>query len=273
MTTMSISEIKTFLIDMDGVLWRGDDPLPGLLDFFEAMKAHQIGYRLVSNNSVYTWQQYVEKFERFGIQIERELVVSSAYATADWLADQLPAGAQVYVVGEDGLRSALTDAGFAVSFGEDAPETADAVVVGLTFHLDYVMIHHAARLAREGALLVGSNPDRTIPLPGMIAPGAGSILAAVQAACSVEPVIIGKPNAIMFEQALKQLGAQPDQAAMIGDRLETDILGGQRAGMKTVLVLTGVTQSEDLAQSDVQPTWVFDSIVTLTEALNSTDGK
>jgi 4-nitrophenyl phosphatase len=169
------------------------------------------------------------------------------------------------------LRSALTEAGFDISFGEDAPDTVEAVVAGLTFHLDYMSLHHASRLVRDGsALFVGTNPDLTLPVPGTLAPGAGSIQAAIQAASGVEPVIIGKPNTIMYQQALAQLGAQPETTAMVGDRLETDILGGQRAGLKTILVLSGVAQAEDIAKSEIQPTWVFDSIVELTKALNST---
>jgi 4-nitrophenyl phosphatase len=269
---MSITQIKHFLIDMDGVLWQGDQPLPGLNAFFETLRARQIGFRLVSNNSVYTWQQYVEKMARLGVSIEREAIVSSAYATAGWLAGQLPGGAAVYVLGEEGLRSALSEAGFAVSWGEDAPQSAGAVVAGLDFHVSYATLYHASRLARDGALFVGSNPDRTIPTPDGLAPGAGSILAAIEAASGVSPVVVGKPNAIMFEQALKQLGAKPDETAMIGDRLETDILGGQRAGLKTALVLSGVTQRADLAASEVRPTWVFDDLAGLTEALNPAAG-
>jgi 4-nitrophenyl phosphatase len=267
---MSLNSIKNVLIDMDGVLWRGDEPLPGLTDFFATLFNQQIGFMLLTNNSTRAIPDYVEKLGRFNVDIQPDQVMTSSYDTADWLADQVQPGARVYAVGEAGLHSALTDVGFQVSLDE-APDEAEAVVVGLYLGIDIASIHHAARLVRQGALFVGTNPDVTFPFEGGLGPGAGSILAAVTAAAGKEPTVIGKPNPLMYEQALKRLGATPEQTTMIGDRLDTDILGGQRAGVKTALVLTGVTQAEDLNGSKVQPTWVFDSIVALTAALNGNE--
>lgn len=263
---MSINQIKNLLIDMDGVLWRADEPMPGLTDFFETMRARQMGFMLITNNAMTTIEGYTAKLGHFGIEVEADQVLTSSYATAGWLTEQLPPGARVYAVGEEGVHTALAEAGFTIVSGE-APDGAEAVVVALYLGIDYLTIHHAARLAREGALFVGTNPDPTYPIPGGQGVGSGTIIAAVATAAGKEPVIIGKPNTLMFEQALKRLGARPEETAMIGDRLETDILGGQKAGLKTILVLSGVTSAEDLADSEIQPTWVFDDIAALTAAL------
>ena len=265
---MTLREIENLLVDMDGVLWRGNEPLPGLTDFFALLRARGMGRILVTNNATRTIEQYVAKLGSFGVEIEPEQVLTSSYATAGWLAEQVPPGARVYAVGEVGLRAALAEAGLTVIFDE-VPDAVEAVAVGLYLGIDYLTIHHASRLVRQGALFVGTNPDTTFPTPDGLGPGAGSILAAIAAAAGVEPIIVGKPNALMFEQALKRLEAEPGQTAVVGDRLETDIVGGQQAGLRTILVLSGVTRAEDLTESRVQPTWVFDNIAALTAALNA----
>jgi len=264
---MSLNTIKHLLIDMDGVLWRGDQPIPGLSDFFESLRAHHVGYAFLTNNGTRTNAEYATKFGGFGIEIEPEQVLTSANATAAWLAERLPPGASVYAVGESGLHAALAEAGFEVWL-HDTPNTVDAVVASMYHGIDYETIHHASRLVRDGALYVATNLDASFPAPDGLAPGAGSLIAAISVAAGAEPTVIGKPEPYMYELALKNLGLRPEDAAMLGDRLETDILGGQRAGLPTILVLTGVARAEDLATSDVQPTWVFDSIAELAAALD-----
>lgn len=266
---MPLDNINYLLIDMDGVLYRGGEALPGLTGFFATLRAQNLGFRLVTNNSINTTQQYVEKMAGMGVEIASDDLVTSAYATAGWLKGQLPQGAPVYAVGEDGLQTALAETGFAVSVGADAPQSVDAVVAGLYFGIDYQTIHHAARLVRDGARFIGTNSDKTIPTPDGLGPGAGSILAAIEAASGMQPTTIGKPHAIMFEEALKDLGASPAEAAMVGDRLETDILGAQQVGLQTILVLSGVSSREDAENNSPKPTWIFEDIQELTKALNA----
>jgi 4-nitrophenyl phosphatase len=260
-----LKSLQNFLVDMDGVLWRGDMPLPGAARFFDVLRRKQLGYTLVTNNASRTVQQYVTKLERMGLAIEPERILTSAIATAEWLRAELPPGVPIHVVGMDGLRSALQQAGFLLSDGEEAT----AVVVGLDLEFDYARLDRAARLVRGGALFVGTNPDRTYPTPGGEALGAGSMLAAIEAASGQSPIIIGKPERPLFEQALKRLGAEPATSAMVGDRLETDIVGAKLAGLRTILVLSGVTQPDDIKSAEVQPDWVFENIGSLAEALEA----
>jgi 4-nitrophenyl phosphatase len=260
-----LKSLQNFLVDMDGVLWRGNMPLPGAARFFDVLRRRRLGYTLVTNNASRTVQQYVSKLERMGLSVEPERILSSAIATAEWLRAELPPGVPIYIVGMDGLRSALQEAGFLLSDGEGAA----AVVVGLDLEFDYARLDRAARLVREGALFIGTNPDRTFPTPSGEAPGAGSLLAAVEAASGQSPIIIGKPERPLFEQALKRLGAEAATSAMVGDRLETDIVGAKLAGLRTILVLSGVTQHENLESAEVQPDWVFENIGALADALEA----
>jgi 4-nitrophenyl phosphatase len=260
-----LKRLQNFLVDMDGVLWRGDEPLPGADRFFDVLRRNRLGYALVTNNASKTVQQYVTKLERMGLTIEPEHILSSAIATAEWLRAKLPPGVPIYAVGMNGLHSALQQAGFSLSDGAGAA----AVVVGLDRGFDYEILDRAARLVRGGAMFVGTNPDRTFPTPNGEAPGAGSILAAIEAASGQQPIIVGKPERPLFEQALKHLGAAPATTAMIGDRLETDILGGKQAGLRAILVLSGVTRRDDVESAEAQPDWIFEDIGALAEALEA----
>ena len=221
------------------------------------MRERDMRFMLLTNNSTRTIHQYVEKLDELGIKVEPEQILTSAYATADWLTERVEPRTTIYVAGEDGLHHALKQAGYSIISGKDM-DGAQVVAVGLHLRFDYPTLFCATRLIRDGALYVGTNPDLTYPLPDGIGPGAGSILAAITAASGTQPTIIGKPGTLMFEQALKSLDAQPKETAMLGDRLETDILGGINAGLSTILVLSGVTQQDDLAASDIKPTWVYD---------------
>jgi 4-nitrophenyl phosphatase len=267
---MSLNTIKHLLIDMDGVLWRGDQPVPGLTEFFATLRAEQIGFSFMTNNATKTRADYVEKLGHFSVDVEAEQLITSAYSTACWLTEQVPPGSRVHVVGEEGLHTEMRMAGFTVKSGEETG-AVEAVAASIFYGIDYSTIHHASRLVREGALYVATNLDATFPAPDGLAPGAGSVIAAISVAAGAEPTVIGKPGPYMYELALKSLGLRPEETAMLGDRLETDILGGQQAGLPTILVLTGVTSAEDLATSDIQPTWVFDSIAELAAALDRHD--
>ena len=254
-TQPSLNPIKALIIDMDGVLWRGETPLPGLNDLFDRLHTHQMPYMLATNNASKTQAQYVQKFAKFGIDISPDRVMTSSLATAEYLGTIYPAGTRLHVIGQDGIRQAVANAGF-----ELADSEVSAVVVGLDFQLTYEKLRTAALLINEGAHFIGTNGDLTFPFEKGMAPGNGAILAALSAATGQKPTVIGKPEPIIFELALKHLGALPQETAMLGDRLETDILGAKRANLQTILVLTGVSQATDVAQSDIRPDWIFGGI-------------
>ena len=257
----SLNTIQALVIDMDGVLWRGATALPGLDNFFAFMRANNIPFTLATNNASKTPQQYVQRFAGLGIEVFPDEVMTSALATAAYLKTQYPPGTKLYVVGQAGIRQALGNAGFVI-----AEENVAAVVAGIDFELTYTKLKIATLQINKGARFIGTNPDLTFPVEGDFAPGAGSILAAISAATGKQPVVIGKPEPTLFEMALQRMKTSPARTAMIGDRLETDILGAQRAGLKTILVLSGVATPQALQASDIQPDWVFSGIKELVQA-------
>lgn len=250
--------VRHLVVDMDGVLYRGTERLPGTAEFLGFLRKQQIGFVLATNNATRTPQQFVDKLAGMEIMVAPNQILTSAQATASYLAGVASPGTRVFVVGQDGLRAALRKAGF-----ELVEDEAEFVVVGMDFEICYPRLADAALQIRAGARFVGTNPDRSFPSERGILPGAGSLLAFLEAATGVSPTIIGKPEKAMMEQALSQLGAQPSTAAVLGDRLETDILAGQRAGMTTLLVLTGVTSQQMLDSAEIQPDLVFDDVAHL----------
>ncbi len=250
--------IQHLVVDMDGVLYRGTERLPGAAEFLGFLREQQIGFVLATNNATRTPQQFVDKLAGMAIAVQPHQILTSAQATASYLAGVAPAGTRVFVVGQDGLRAALCEAGF-----ELVEDGAEFVVAGMDFEICYPRLADAALQIRAGARFIGTNPDRTFPSERGILPGAGSLLAFLEAATGERPTIIGKPEKAMMEQALARLGAQPATAAILGDRLETDILVGQRAGMTTLLVLTGVTTRQMLDGSEVPPDLVFEDVAHL----------
>ena len=250
-----LRDIRGLVIDMDGVLWRGDTPMRGLVEFFDLLRRRSIRFRLATNNPTRTPQQYVAKLAGMGVSVAEDEILTSAVVTAQYLRQELP-GAQVYVVGTASLREALTNHGLQVC--DDG--SAAVVVVGLDPQLTYAKLAEATLLIRAGARFVGCNPDATLPSERGLLPGNGATLAYLQTASGVAPLIIGKPERAIFDAALAAMRLSSDEAATLGDRLETDILGGQRAGMHSILVLSGATDRTTLATSAVQPDWVFDSI-------------
>jgi len=256
--TLDLAALRAAVLDLDGVLWRGQDVLADGLPFFDFARQHGIRTVLATNNSTKTVAAYVARLRQIGVPVEPEQVITSAAATGDYLCARYPPGTPVYIVGQAGIREALAACGF-----PEDPAHARVVVVGLDTELTYDKLRIAALLIRRGADFVGTNGDRTFPNPEGEMPGAGALLAAVETATDVAPVVIGKPERAMFEVALHRLGAAPGETVMVGDRLNTDILGAQRAGLKTALVLTGVTTRAELATSPIQPDAVYDSLAAL----------
>jgi 4-nitrophenyl phosphatase len=258
------SALRGIISDMDGVLWRGDDPQPGLRDFFALLHDHALPYVLVTNNSSHTPQEYVDKLAGMGITTTIDHVLGSAEAAAIYVAAQSP-GAEVYAIGGPGVLHALRTHGLSVTQAHDT-RAADYVVVGWDRALTWQKLATATRLIHNGAVFVGSNPDLTFPMEAGLAPGNGAQLAALEAATGVEPIVVGKPETLLYQQAMARMGTSPAETLMVGDRLDTDILGAAQVGMPTVLVLTGISGRDALDRSPIRPTGVYEDLPTLVTA-------
>jgi 4-nitrophenyl phosphatase len=260
---MDFSDIKAVIMDMDGVLWTGDVALPGMADFFEFLRARSIPFALATNNSGKSPATYVEKLAKLGVQdVHDQQIVTSGTATAAYLQTRYAPGTPIHVLGGDGLRQVTAAAGFTL-----VDEGAAAVVVGLDPQLTYEKLKRAALLIRAGADFIATNQDMTIPVPEGLAPGAGSLVAALRASTEQEPIVtIGKPGAPMFESALRVVGTLPQHTLMIGDRLNTDIEGAVILGLKTALVLTGVSSRVDAEVAARPPNGVYDGLLALMNA-------
>lgn len=262
-TDRDLTMLRAFLLDLDGVVYRGDAPLPGAAEFIAALQARRVPFMFVTNNSTRTPAQYVARLARMGLRVDEESILTSALATAAYLADIAPPGTPIYVVGEGGLRRALRERGFVIT---DDHTVARYVVAGHDTTLTWHKLAGAALAIRRGAPFIATNPDRTLPTEEGLVPGAGAVLAALETATDVSPLVIGKPEVTIFRQALARLGVAPEHAAMVGDRWETDIVGGHRAGLRTIAVLSGATTAEEFAQADPPPDWVFDDLADLLTA-------
>lgn len=257
-----LRKLKGLVIDMDGVLWHGETPMPGLHEFFHTLARRQLKFILATNNNTQTPEGFVQKARKMGIEVRPDQVVTAAVATVHYLCSKYPPGSRIYVVGEIALKGMVSDAGFVV-----ADTDVRAVVATMDRQLTYDMLKRATLLIRAGAEYIGPNPDTSYPTAEGIVPGGGAILAAISAASDCQPLIIGKPEAWMFKISMERMQLGVEETASLGDRLVTDILGGQRLGLKTILVLGGVTTGDDLGASSIQPTWVFSGIDELAQAL------
>jgi 4-nitrophenyl phosphatase len=234
-----MAQIKALILDMDGVIWRDKHPIGDLSQIFRTVAERGLGYAFATNNSTSSVDMYIEQLRKNGIPANAEQIITSASATSKFLRDRHPEGGNVYVVGMEGLEITLNRFGF-----KNSPEDAIAVVVGMDRTVTYEKLKTATLLIRKGVPFIGTNPDRTFPAPEGLIPGAGSMLAAIQTATDKDPLIIGKPKATIFSQAIEYLGERPENVLVVGDRIETDIAGGQAAGCRCALVLTGVSTRE-----------------------------
>lgn len=279
MESGDLTAVKNLILDMDGVLWRGEMPMPGLTTFFDTLRDAGINFVLATNNATKVATQYAEKLRGFGVTISPSAILTSAEATAAYLENRFPPGASAFVVGEAGLRQAMESQGFRLlpenhdGHFVDPNLKADVVVVGFTRHACYRDLATAVHLVDSGALFVGTNPDVTFPHEFGPMPGAGAYLAFIEAATNRKPVVVGKPGRAIFDEALHRLGAASHETAMVGDRLETDITGAQAAGLRTIMLLSGVTSRQELEASGVRPDFVYDNIEDLTRNLKKLDGQ
>jgi 4-nitrophenyl phosphatase len=262
MSDVSLRGLRGFLLDMDGVLYRGNEPIPGAAEFVAALRTHKVPFLYVTNNSTTTSEKVAARLTGMGIPSTAEEILGSAEVTAAALREKI-AGRQVMVVGEEGLHLALAKAGFTVTTDY---RNADAVVVGLDRHCTYASLRDASLAVRRGAYLIATNDDRSLPTELGLVPGAGAVLALVETATDQKAMVIGKPSPDMFHFAMHRLGLVAETTAAVGDRPETDILGGQRAGLPTIAVLTGVGTQADFDAMAPRPDWVFADLVALREA-------
>ncbi len=270
----SFTKIKALIIDMDGVLWHGDQPLPGLSEFFQAIRDKKLPFILATNNARLTPDEYITKLKNMGVSVASHEILTSGMATAFYLAQHYnPVSTKIFVIGENGARQPLIDQGFSLidtyQFNDnDKPlEAADLVVCGLDKELSWEKLSTATINIRAGAKLIGTNGDTTLPSELGLVLGNGAILAALTAATNVQPTIVGKPEPIMYQQAVTLLGSKPSETIAIGDRLDTDILGAVRTNIRSIMVLTGVSSKQDLQHIDYKPTWIMPDIREITRTL------
>ncbi len=257
----TLDQIRALIIDMDGVLVLGASPLPGISEFFSLLATHELDFVVATNNATVSPENLASRINNLGVQISKNKVITSAMATAEYLHEHQHQDGKVLVIGEAPLRQAILSAGLEIS--ESAKE-ASAVVVGLDREISWHKLSEAAYAIGAGAEFIGTNPDPSFPTERGITIGNGAVLAALGAATGVQPTIIGKPETYLYQFALRKLGTKPDVTLALGDRLDTDILGGIKAGLCTALVLTGVTSRQELENSSYQPDWIFKDLIQLT---------
>jgi 4-nitrophenyl phosphatase len=236
-------QIKSLILDMDGVLWKGDIPIGDLPIIFTRIHEHGIKIAFATNNSSQTPGQYVERLTRFGVRIEPWQVITSALGVADLLSKTLLPGASLFAIGGPGVMQALREKGFTI-LSPDNADRAQAVVFGIDFQINFEKMREATLLVRKGIPFYATNPDKTFPTPRGEIPGSGAWLSVIVTATGVEPVFAGKPSPYLLDLARQRLGTSPDETLVVGDRLETDIAGGRAAGYPVALVLSGVTTKE-----------------------------
>ncbi len=246
--------IKNYLMDMDGVILRGTTLIPGAAKFIQHLRAQDIPFLILTNNSLYTPRDLQVRLSYMGLDVPPEAIFTSALATAQFLHSQRPGG-RAYTIGESGLTTALHDHGYILT--DQEPEY---VVLGETTAYSFDRITRAIRFVADGVRFIATNPDVMGPGEGGIVPATGAVAALISAATGVKPYYIGKPNPLMMRTALRTLNAHSEDSVMIGDRMDTDIVAGLESGLRTVLVLTGVTKREQVERFPYCPTWIRESI-------------
>ena len=255
---MSLSHITHLIIDMDGVLYHGDRPMPMLCEFFRFLRERSIPFILATNNSTRTPDEYADKLARMGVQVSPDEILVSGQATARFLAREYPRGTRVHVFGMPALKQALTEEGFVL-----ADEDVQLVIASMDRAITFEKLKRATLLIRGGARFIATNLDPTNPSEEGLIPGTGTMIVALETASGVKATAIGKPEPTMYQLAMEQMGASPETTAAIGDRADTDILGGKRAGLTTICVLSG---SSDRAEAEAfEADMIFDDIAHLLE--------
>ena len=249
-----MKSVKHVITDMDGVLVKGAQIIPGADRFIARLQEQGREYLLLTNNSLYTPRDLAHRLHTLGLEIPIERLFTSAMATADFLLSQRQQGT-AFVVGASGLTQAIHDIGYVITDVEP-----DYVVLGETEGYNFESITKAVRLIEGGARFIATNPDVSGPSEAGTVPGCGAMAALIEKASGKAPLYVGKPNPLMMRSALNYLDVHSEDTVMVGDRMDTDIVAGVESGMRTILVLTGVTRREDIDRFPYQPTWVLESV-------------
>jgi NagD protein len=254
---MTKREIRSWLLDMDGVLVNEEQAIPGAAEFIGRLRVQAIPFLVLTNNSIYTPRDLAARLRASGIDVPEECIWTSALATARFLEDQRPGGT-AFAIGEAGLTTALHNAGYTLT-----ERTPDYVVLGETRTYSFERITRAIRLLEGGARFIATNPDVTGPTSDGPLPATGAVAALISRATGIEPYFVGKPNPLMMRSALNAIDAHSETAAMVGDRMDTDVVSGLEAGMETILVLTGVTTRAEAERHPFRASRIVDSIADL----------
>jgi 5'-nucleotidase len=260
---MTRRAIASWLMDMDGVLVHEEDAIPGADRLLAALRDRAIPFLVLTNNSIYTQRDLSARLRASGLDVPEASIWTSALATARFLDDQRPGGS-AFVIGEAGLTTALHQAGYTLT--ERDP---DYVVLGETRTYSFERITHAIRLIAAGARFIATNPDPSGPSPDGPVPATGSVAALISKATGVEPYYVGKPNPLMMRSALNALDAHSETTAMIGDRMDTDVVSGLEAGLETILVLTGVSTRESAERFPFRPSRILESVAELADEIEA----
>lgn len=245
---------KTYLTDMDGVLISGRAVIPGAAEFIERLKQSEYEYLVLTNNPLYTQNDLAHRLKTIGLDIPPERIFTSAMATAHFLATQKEKGT-AFVIGESGLTEPIHEIGYIITDYQP-----DYVVLGETHTYNLEQVTKAIRLVSAGSHFIATNPDPSGPGEGGLVPACGAMAALIEKASGMRPFFVGKPNPLMMRMALNHLGVHSENAVMVGDRMDTDIIAGVESGLGTILVLSGVSSREDVARFPYQPTRIVDSV-------------
>ncbi|MFL5698387.1 MAG: HAD-IIA family hydrolase [Ktedonobacteraceae bacterium] len=256
----------TYLIDLDGVIYRGNELLPGAKEFIAWLKANNKKFLFLTNNSFASETQVLEKLIGLGIVTDTSHLLSAGEAAVQNIARRFP-GALVYLVGEQPLSDLLRQ--YQLQVADVDAYQADVVLVGLDRHFDYKKLTGAVLAVRAGAHFITINRDPLLPVEGGFLPGCGTMAAAIEAGCGVTPEVVGKPEPLLLQEAMRMLGSNPSETVMIGDSLTVDIQGGKAAGTQTLLVLSGNTSREDVAHSSIKPDYIYQDVAALLADLKS----
>lgn len=261
-----LANIKSLILDMDGVLWRDSAMIGDLPKVFRRIRERKWKFVFVTNNGTKTPEQYTEKLKSFGVVVEAPQVITSALGVAHLLHEKFPRGAPVFVIGGEGVRVALREQGFEIVPIEMA-EKAQAVVMGIDREINFIKMCEATLLVRRGVPFYATNPDTTFPTPRGEIPGAGAWISVITTATGISPVYAGKPYPFLMEMALERLGTKKEETLVVGDRLETDIAAGQAVGCPTALVLSGVGTREQGEAWNPPPDVIVENLETLVGSL------
>lgn len=260
---------RGFVFDMDGVIYLGSRLLPGVNDLLDMFRLRDVPFVLGTNNSTATPQEFVDRLDLMGVAVSAEQIQTSTTVTRELLLEDesIASDATILCVGQSSIPTILQDrTSYRILDETDDPASADVVVAGLDLEFTYTKMARAVAAIQHGARFIATNTDDRLPNEHGYQPGAGACVAGIAVASRVQPLVVGKPEPTMMVKAAAQLGCSPGEAVMIGDRLDTDVLAAQRAGLMTALVLTGLTDRQMVAESDILPDFVFEDLPTLLQA-------